>query len=283
MTYATILFVDNAPELLKARIELLEAQGYRMILAKTPSETYWWLDQGGIDLMILDVRLHDDSDEKDFSGLELAKEVGGTIPKIILTDHPTTEAALAAFRPQIQKDGLPIAVEFVSKKVGISELIQSIERALGPDLVWLYKVKQAIDGTEDEIKTDHEYVRLQSRVFFRLTLIAIIVGTSCLFTGIFFALWGKLDVVPASTIASVLTNVIGYLFFKRVDLANSRLDLYHHERVEGQRFQTLLQACNGLTTKQERENCRKQIILTAAGEWLNESKNNQKISEKIRK
>lgn len=263
---ATILFADNAHAFLDARTELLEREGYRVVPARNPDEARKFLGRGGIDLAILDIRLMDDNDEKDFSGLILAKEEYRTIPKIILTSHPTVAAAREALRPQL--DGLPSAIEFIGKNEGVESLVQAIQRALGPDTLWLRKVKQAIDGTDIEIKQDHTNVRIQSYIVFFLTLITMSIGTLIIFYGILLALSQKLDVVILSTIAGIATDVIGYLFFRQVISSNKRMDWYHQERVQGQRFQIILQACDGLDSKHEREECRKQAILTAAGAWF---------------
>jgi hypothetical protein len=41
------------------------------------------------DLADIDIRLSDEADEKDESGLRLAKEMDPSFPKIILTSYPT--------------------------------------------------------------------------------------------------------------------------------------------------------------------------------------------------
>jgi hypothetical protein len=46
------------------------------------------------------------------------------------------------------------------------------------------------------------------------------------------------------------------------------MDNYHRERMEGQRFEILLKACEGLETPAESEACRKQIILITVSNWL---------------
>jgi DNA-binding NtrC family response regulator len=122
----TILFVDNTRDFLKVRSEFLEAEGYRVIPADNLNEARRLLELGGIDLAILDIRLVDDDDEKDVSGLTLAKEAGRSIPKIILTNYPSVDAVRDALRPQL--DGLPAAIEFVSKLEGVEALIQAVQR-----------------------------------------------------------------------------------------------------------------------------------------------------------
>lgn len=128
MAKATILFTDNDPDSLRARAEFLERAGYAVIRAATPVEARRHLEDGRIDLAILDIRLENDKDEKDVSGLTLAREVARRVPKILLTGFPTIIAAKEALRPQL--NGLPVAVDFVAKQEGPEALIQAVERAL---------------------------------------------------------------------------------------------------------------------------------------------------------
>jgi DNA-binding NtrC family response regulator len=128
MPKANILFADNDPDFLKTRAEFLEQEGYRVIPATDPTEARRKLESGGIDLAIIDIRLSDDDDEKDASGLILAKESDRTVPKIILTGFPSVDAVREALKPQL--DGLPAAVEFVSKQEGPEVLLTAAEKAL---------------------------------------------------------------------------------------------------------------------------------------------------------
>jgi DNA-binding NtrC family response regulator len=130
MTKATILFADNDPEFLKTRSEFLEQHGYQIILAFEPIEAKRIIEQGQVDLAILDLRLINDDDEKDLSGLSVAKESVPSVPKIILTRFPTVEAVREALRPAL--DGLPPAVNFVAKQEGPQALLAVVRKAVSP-------------------------------------------------------------------------------------------------------------------------------------------------------
>jgi len=128
MPKATILFTDNDPDFLKTRAEFLEEEGYLVIPAANPTEARRKLELGGIDLAIVDIRLENDDDERDTSGLTLAKKVARTVPKIILTGYPAYQAVREALGPA--QDGLPPAVDFVAKQEGPEALLAAIRRAL---------------------------------------------------------------------------------------------------------------------------------------------------------
>jgi predicted nucleotide-binding protein/DNA-binding NarL/FixJ family response regulator len=124
----TILLADNDPDFLATRKEFMQQAGYVVVLASNPTEARQKLEVGGIDLAILDLRLKDDDDDRDLSGLILAKRVARSVPKIILTNFPTYEYVREALRPQL--DGLPVAVDFLAKREGPMTLLTTVQDIL---------------------------------------------------------------------------------------------------------------------------------------------------------
>ena len=124
MTRATVLFVDNDLDFLKTQAEFLEREGYRVLKAASYAEAQRLFKRGSIDVAILDIRLQNDDDEKDTTGFALAKETDHSVPKIILTNFPSVDAVREVLRPQM--DGLPAAVEFVSKHDRPEALSQAV-------------------------------------------------------------------------------------------------------------------------------------------------------------
>lgn len=128
MTTVTILFADNDPSFLKVRKEFLEQEGYEVLTATTSAEARRILNEKHVDLALLDIRLENDNDEKDLSGLMLAQEVARSAPKILLTGFPSYEYVREALRPAL--DGLPAAVGFIAKQEGWEAMSQAIRSAL---------------------------------------------------------------------------------------------------------------------------------------------------------
>ena len=89
----TILLVDNDVHFLETQAELLENEGFRVVQASSVNVARQKIGAKDIDLVILDIRLVDEHDEKDFSGINLAKEIDNSLPKIILTQYPSAKAA----------------------------------------------------------------------------------------------------------------------------------------------------------------------------------------------
>ena len=136
-----ILLADNDDDFRKTLTEFLEQEGYHIIQATNPTEARQRVEAGGIDLAILDIRLEDDDDERDLSGLWLAKETAEKVPtivtsgfmeqmvpKIILTGFPSYENVREALAPRV--GGLPAAVDFVAKQEGPEALLAAIRKAL---------------------------------------------------------------------------------------------------------------------------------------------------------
>jgi DNA-binding response OmpR family regulator len=123
-----ILLADNEPNFLNVRAEFLEGRGYKVLKAFSLKSAKELLNEEYIHLAILDIRLVDDDDEKDVSGLTLAKESAfRSIPKIILTGFPSISAVKNALGPTF--DGLPPAIDFIDKVSGVETLIQAVEKA----------------------------------------------------------------------------------------------------------------------------------------------------------
>ncbi len=127
MPRGRLLLADNNPVFLATRAQFLRAQHYRVFAAGSVEEAEQLLQDSWIHLAILDIRLEDDNDDKDISGLLLAKkETYRHIPKIILTGHPTYEAVRIALGPVL--DGLPPAVDFLAKLEGLEAMLQAVEK-----------------------------------------------------------------------------------------------------------------------------------------------------------
>lgn len=124
-----ILMADNDPDFLETRREFLEKEGYQVIAAFSPRDAEEKLQQEEIDFAIIDIRLSNDDDEKDVSGLELAKNIAFPLPIIILTGYPV---AVEYVRQALtfQAKGIPLAHDFLAKEEGPKALLTAVRSAL---------------------------------------------------------------------------------------------------------------------------------------------------------
>ena len=127
MPRGRILFADNNSRFRATRARSLYDH-YQVFEAGSVQEAKQLLQEQWIHLAVLDIRLEDDNDVRDNSGILLAQEEAyRSLPKIMLTSFPTVEAARAALGPMIE--GLPAAVDFIRKDEGPEALLQAIADA----------------------------------------------------------------------------------------------------------------------------------------------------------
>jgi len=123
-----ILLADNDAEFLRTRKEILEAEGYQVVSASSPEEAAAFLQDQTVDLAVVDLRLRDDKDEADISGLALIKSAAPRVPKILMTAYPTVEMTRRALKRDM--DDIPAAVDMVAKQEGVEMLLRAVAQAM---------------------------------------------------------------------------------------------------------------------------------------------------------
>ncbi|MDZ7363573.1 MAG: response regulator [candidate division KSB1 bacterium] len=123
-----LLLADNDAEFLHTRKEILEAESYDVVSASSPEEAKALLQDQTVDLAIVDLRLRDDKDEADISGLALIKSAAPHVPKILMTAYPTVEMARRALKRDV--DDIPAAVDLVAKQEGVEVLLRAVSQAM---------------------------------------------------------------------------------------------------------------------------------------------------------
>jgi DNA-binding response OmpR family regulator len=124
-----ILLADNDADFLDTRAEFLSNAGYQVLKAGTLEEAQRILAEEYIHLAILDIRLVDDDDGKDVSGLMLAQDPAYQhITKIVFTNFPNFEDTRASMKPS--KSGPAPAVNYLAKVEGPGAMIREVREAL---------------------------------------------------------------------------------------------------------------------------------------------------------
>ncbi|MCU0488835.1 MAG: phosphotransferase [Anaerolineales bacterium] len=129
-----ILFVENQPDKIDALLWYLRDRGYIVEVIVSLPEARKALTRGWWPLAVIDVRLIDDLDDQDFSGLDLVtRQSDRSICKIILTSYPSPQAMRAALVHY--PDQLPPAVDFISKldpgETVVQQIIDALEHRSG--------------------------------------------------------------------------------------------------------------------------------------------------------
>src|ERR1044072_6372947 len=120
---ARIVIAENDPTSLNTLKEAFEDEGYLVLAASNVTRARRLLKDKLFDVAVLDLRLDDDHDPRDISGLELAKQINKEIPKIIISSYPTLEVLREALRGSL---GSPPDVDFIGKGESPERLLESI-------------------------------------------------------------------------------------------------------------------------------------------------------------
>ncbi len=175
-----ILFADNDQDFLDTRCEFLRRAGYSVWSVSTFVEAQKLLCDAWFPLAILDIRLVNDDDEKDTSGVTLARDSSfSAVCKIILTGFPNQSSTRDALRP-IPEGGPPV-LDYVAKQDGPDALLNAIQTAFAHyvhinwsldidwkattphDLVW--RIDPAVEG-ERLLNRAEELEDLFRRLFY---------------------------------------------------------------------------------------------------------------------
>lgn len=123
MKKATILVVDNSVNFGRSLANLLELEGYTVLIALSSSDAKALLRQSKIDLALFDIRLDDDGDEEDTSGIQLAKDIKLPIPKLFMSAYTHVDHV----RELLNKDsGRSIGEDIVDKSKGPQSILDTI-------------------------------------------------------------------------------------------------------------------------------------------------------------
>ena len=123
----SILVVDNDTVYLDILAEYLGSLGYHVLTADSAARATSILAIHNIHLVLVDVRLREDTDDKDRSGVRFARDVARTIPKIVLTKYPRPLDVRDAMK--LDSWPLPAAIDFVNKIDGLEAIRDVVQQA----------------------------------------------------------------------------------------------------------------------------------------------------------
>ena len=135
MGKSTILFVDNDEEFIHEQLPFLNE--YNVLTATTPEAAKDILATHKIDLVIIDIRLRNDNDRRDTSGIALASNIMQPVAKIIITNYATFDHARDAFRQNVQQFRQQTVVDLLLKSEGSKELLRAIRAALSQPKIFI--------------------------------------------------------------------------------------------------------------------------------------------------
>lgn len=259
-----VLLADNDSEFLRTWTSSLDNAGYEVKSAATPEEARHILQDSAVDLAVLDVRLKDDKSDDDFSGLELAADRAFRhIPKIMLTKPKNVSFEVLSNALGLKADEVPPALACVDKADGPEKLVKVIRSTLDS---WP-KIRVSTGKISEQTKDDYDVARDQAKLNYRVAQAVSVVGFLVIFAGICLAWSGKITIGIVGTTTGLITEALSYLFFKRVDLANSRMDEYHRELLESYWLELLIGTCQQLPAG-KRITGTERVLQAAIDRWI---------------
>lgn len=121
-----VLMADNDPFFLATRSRYLEQAGHTVVRANNPQEAEAVLRQVYVHAAVMDIRLTDDDDDADTSGLQLVTHPDfRRIPKLVVTGFGSFSQANQALVPDA--DGLPGAYGYLQKTDPPETMIHKVE------------------------------------------------------------------------------------------------------------------------------------------------------------
>jgi len=293
MTKETILFADNDVRFVNTRKEFLEQNNYQVLVAHQPAHAKGILENQKVDLAILDIRMIDDNDQKDVSGLTLAKEVAPEVPKIILTGFPTWEAVKEALGPDI--NGISLATDFLSKQEGAGALLRAVDLTLNRsylkthlfqsfELVSIMELPQRIselgpeeasnrlqesfDDTSKELTQYREQENQRAAQYHFWGLLTSIVGMCLVAISVVLILVKVAEPSILPLIVGAISQAASILFFNREEKAYKRVNTYFKQLNELNNLGNLLTICESLQAEADREEYKKKIIDKVTNRWF---------------
>jgi ActR/RegA family two-component response regulator len=119
-----LLLAENSPEFLRSLGSLLELKDYEVVHAVTLEDAMEQLQSDPIDLALVDLRLTDDTDQFDVSGLAVAREAAKKgVPCVILTAFPSVETTRMALRSLGEE---PPVADYLPKASGPQAILDVI-------------------------------------------------------------------------------------------------------------------------------------------------------------
>lgn len=126
--HATILIVDDPAHAIYKDIRLW-IDNYEIVFERDPVQAKLRAENDGVVLAVFEIRLVNSNDLQDHSGLEVARSIARSIPKLIFTEFPDLEVVRKALS---SLDRPPIARDFFAKEEGVEELVRAIRHILKP-------------------------------------------------------------------------------------------------------------------------------------------------------
>lgn len=259
---ATVLVADNMHNQLLLLSRYVKQGRHKVVTATNPEQATAILNSGGVDVAVLDLRLTDDS-ANDLSGIRVAKETNRSIPKIIVSSYESFEVARDALGMNL--DSLPAAVDFIKKDKVATDLLPAIDRALQLKRMWSENAQNRISE-----QLNQDYKRAQRVAFWHYwtsLVVAIAFAVPIVYGAFKLHEEGALSII-FTVVGVLIAEVTNYLFASKLEFLYERVDRFHAELLQANRFAQLLEAADYIREDTDREQFKLQVLNSAVATWI---------------
>lgn len=287
MSAPTILVADNFEPYLEGAAEYFRAKGYAVLTAATPEAALAAARASNLRAAIVDVRLRDDADPRDTSGITVAQQICLSVPVVVLTDHPSIDTVREALKP-LQAGGAS-AVDYVAKTDGLDVLLAAVAvaslphaaacqrdllpafggdqpgdvrsrlREVGPQEIGRQLAQVCLSAGEDLLQQRRREGQRAAHLH-NLGLVASAVGIALVAVGVGLLLAGRVAGGTVASCAGILVHVVRALLSTREDAAHRRIAQYF-ERLEAvYRPGLVMVFVDTITDNQARDRYRMKIV-----------------------
>ncbi len=241
-----ILVADNDDGMRQALVEFLQEEGYAALESSRPDEARRLLREGNVDVAVLDVRLLDDNDPFDLSGLEVACNSAPEIPKVLMTRFDDPDFLLRVLNRLLEvyqgsRDNEPYIagalINVFPANAGFEALLRYIQRT---QLVGR-RVRQFLEESRQILKRrldNSAEIRQQARLNHRFALALGLLGFVVLGMVLFLPILLPDQSDPTKTLSalsgltSLVFGAVARYLYKQYKDANQRLDRDQEELKE---------------------------------------------------
>lgn len=297
MKNMVILFADNLQDFLDERREFLEQAGYTVVTADNPVDAARILEHGGIDLAILDIRLVDDDDMEDKSGLLLAQKFGPHLPIILLTGYPVWEDVKSVLGKDL--NGLSKAVDFLSKEEGPGVMVEAVNLTLtnprlkqnvlaefkaessqalhqalntAPPATTSVMLLSGLTRTERDLVQYRRKISQQSRDYQRTAIWMGVIGMAVLVAGVILVYMDVIQWAVLSGVTSIILEAFSVLFINLAVQASKLVDRNYQELQEIYKASHMNSICDTIVDVNKRDDAKRLIIEKLTGKRTDKKK-----------
>jgi CheY-like chemotaxis protein len=274
---SVLLVADNDINSLETWAKVLWKAGYEVRNASNPYQAHQLLENTAVDLAVLDLRLIDDEDENDISGLKIAAVKSFRyIPKVILTAFPISYENLRNILGS-SVDELPSAVAFVDKTEGPETLLAVIRQTLE---TWP-RLRVSTIKVSDQIRADHAIARRQATLNYWMTSVLSVCGFLVIMACVVLVWFNQIALGAAGLVVSLLLEALGHMFYRQLERSNRRMDMYHQELLQTYWLEYLVAAAAQLPSA-EQVRCTEYALYMATNHWLGSGTTSRAVVERSR-